>query len=72
MLLWLVVMRMQPQPDMLSETLRPEMVSSGVGDLWVVMIEIETPNPLHTHIRSSLYIYNAIQHLLLWLVVIRM
>jgi hypothetical protein len=25
---------------------------------------IEVPHPLHTHSRSSLYIYNAIQHLL--------
>jgi hypothetical protein len=35
---------------------------------------IETPHPLHTLIRSSLYVYNdnAIQHLLQWLVVMRM
>ena len=33
---------------------------------------IETPQPLHTHIRSSLYIYNAIQNLRQWLQVIRM
>ena len=33
---------------------------------------IETPHTLHTHTRSILYIYNAIQHLLQWLVVIRM
>jgi hypothetical protein len=35
-----------------------------------VMIDIETPHTLHTHVRSSSYVYNAIQHLLLWLVVI--
>ena len=58
---------MQPYPNMLSETLRwfPQQ-SAGVGDLWVVMIEIEIPHPLHTHIRSSLDIYNEIQHLLPW------
>ena len=33
---------------------------------------IETPHSFHTHIRSSLYIHNAIQHLLQWLQVIRM
>ena len=33
---------------------------------------IEAPHPLHTHIRSSSYIYNVFQHLLLWLVGIRM
>ena len=32
---------------------------------------IGTPHQLHTHRRSSLYIYNALQHLLQWLVVIR-
>jgi hypothetical protein len=42
----------------------------GGGSLLVLMIE--PPHSLHTHIRSSLHIYNAIQHLLQWLVVIRM
>jgi hypothetical protein len=32
---------------------------------------IENPHPLHTHRRSSSYIYKDFQHLLLWLVVIR-
>ena len=31
-----------------------------------------TPHPLHTHVRSTSYIYIVFQHLLLWLVVIRM
>jgi hypothetical protein len=30
------------------------------------------PSPVHTHRRSSTYIYNVFQHLLLWSVVIRM
>jgi hypothetical protein len=37
------------------------------GSLLVLMFE--SPHSLHTHIRSSLYIYNAIQCLLQWIVV---
>ena len=44
----------------------------GVGGGSLLVLKIETPHPLHTHIRSSLYIYNAIQHLLQRLVVISM
>jgi hypothetical protein len=44
----------------------------GVRDGSMLVLMIESPHPLHTHISSFLYIYNAIQHLLLWLVVIRM
>jgi hypothetical protein len=49
-----------------------EVVGLAGGSLLVVMIE--APHFLHTHShsRSSLYIYNAIQHLLQWLVVISM
>jgi hypothetical protein len=36
------------------------------------VLMIETPHPLQTHSMSSLYIYNAIQHLLQRLQVIRM
>jgi hypothetical protein len=44
-----------------------------VDKRWVsLVLMIEAPHSLHTHSRSSLYIYNAIQHLLLWLQVIRM
>ena len=50
--------------------LRVDVVGIGGGSLFVLMIE--TPHPLHTHSRSSLYIYNAIQHLEQWLPVIRM
>jgi hypothetical protein len=39
------------------------------GSLLVLMIE--APHSLHTHIRSSLYIYKVFQHLELWLVVIK-
>jgi hypothetical protein len=40
---------------------------------WIMLyIMIEAPHPLHTHSRSSSYIYIVFQHLLLWLQVIRM
>jgi len=32
----------------------------------------DTPSPVHTHSRSSLYIYKVFQHLRQWPVVIRM
>jgi hypothetical protein len=35
-----------------------DVVGIGGGSLLVLMIK--TPHTLHTHIRSSLYIYNAI------------
>ena len=44
----------------------------AVGVRVTVDLMIKTPHPLHTHRRSYLYIYDAIQHLLQWLVVIRM
>jgi hypothetical protein len=40
------------------------------GSLFLLVLMFETPHSLHTHIRSSLYIYHAIQHLLQWLQVI--
>ena len=48
-------------------------VVGAAGESLLVLM-FEAPHSLHTHshIRSSLYIYNAIQHLLQWLVVIRM
>ena len=36
----------------------------GIGGGFLLVLMIETPHTLHTYIRSSLYIYNAIQHLL--------
>jgi len=45
-------------------------LGAGGGSLLVLIIE--APHSLHTHSRSFLYIYNAIQHLLQWLQVIRM
>jgi hypothetical protein len=47
---------------------------SQIGvDFIMLYVMIEALHiPLHTHSRSSLYICNAIQHLLLWLQVIRM
>jgi hypothetical protein len=47
-----------------------DVVGKAGGFLLVLMIE--APHFLHTHIRSSLYINNVIQHLLQWLQVIRM
>jgi hypothetical protein len=44
----------------------------GLCYVLLLVLMIETPHPLHTHIRSSLYIYKVFQHLLQWLVVIRM
>ena len=45
-------------------------VGIGGGSLFVLMIE--TPHTLHTHSRSSLYLYKVFQHLRQCLVVIRM
>jgi hypothetical protein len=44
----------------------------GVAGGSLLVLMFEAPHSLHTHSRSSLYIYNAIQHLLQWLVVISM
>jgi hypothetical protein len=77
LLQWLQVIRMLPHPDICH--LGPEresvccwllvlVVGIAGGSLLVLMFE--SPHSLHTHIRSSLYIYNAIQRLLQWLVVV--
>ncbi len=39
----------------------------GVGGGSTLVLIIKTPHTLHTHSRSSLYIYEVFQHLLLWL-----
>ena len=47
----------------------------GVGgaEAQVLLVHmIETTHPLHAHIRSSFYMNKVFQHLLQWLVVIRM
>jgi len=44
----------------------------GIGGGYLLVLMIEPPHSIHTHSRSSLYIYNAIQHLQPWLPVIRM
>jgi hypothetical protein len=44
----------------------------GVGDGSLLVLMIAVPHSLHTHSRSTLYIYKMFQHLLQWLVVIRM
>jgi hypothetical protein len=44
----------------------------GIEGGFLLVLMIKTPHTLHTHSRSSLYINNAIQHLLQWLQVIRM
>ena len=43
----------------------------GVGDGFLFVLMIGAPHPLHTHSRSSSYIYKVFQHLLQWLVAIR-
>jgi hypothetical protein len=43
-----------------------------VGGGYLLLLTIEASHPLHTHGRSSLYIYIVFQHLLQFLVVIRM
>ena len=55
---------------MYKEDLRVDVVGIGGGYLLVLMIQ--APHSIHTHSRSSLYMYNAIQHLWKWLPVIRM
>jgi len=67
---WLPVIRMQPHPDICSLGHESGCCWYKSGSLFVRMIE--TPHTLHTHSRSSLYIYNAIHHLQQWLPVMRM
>jgi hypothetical protein len=45
------------------------LMDSHLEPLLVLMIE--TPHPVHTHSRSSLYIDKVFEHLQLWLRVIR-
>jgi hypothetical protein len=71
LLLWLVVIRMQFQPDICS--LGPV---AGCHCVWLskldslLVVMIETPHTLHTHSRSTLYMYKVFQHLLQWLLVL--
>ena len=44
----------------------------GIGGGYLLVLMIQAPHSLHTHSRSSVYIYNAIQNLRQWLQVIRM
>jgi hypothetical protein len=69
---WLVVIRMQPHTDICSRDLRVRVNVVGLGGGSLLVLLIEYPHSFHTHIRSSIYIYNATQHLLQWLQVIRM
>jgi len=43
----------------------------GIGGRFLLVVMIGTPHSLHTHSRSSSYIYKVFQHLLQFLVVIR-
>ena len=68
---WLQAISMLPHPDIWY--LRLLVFKSHLECTYVcTYVMIETPQPLHTHIRSSLYIYNAFQHLRQWLQVLRM
>jgi hypothetical protein len=60
----LQVIRMPPHPDIcpLGPRARVDLLGVGGGSLLVLMIEV--PHPLHTHSRSALYIYKAVQLLL--------
>ena len=62
---------MQLQPDICSQgPMSDDVLGAEVGSS--VSLMIETPHPVHTHSKSSLYIYKVFQHLLQWLKVIRM
>jgi len=52
--------------------LRVDLLGGVGGGSLLVVLMIEASHPLHTHSRFSSYIYNALQHLLLRLVDIRM
>ena len=66
----LQVISMPPHPDICS--LGPKSGCFGIGGGSLLVLLIEAPHSLHTHSRSSLYIYNAIQHLRQWPQVISM
>jgi hypothetical protein len=68
LLQFLVVIRMPPHPYI--HPLGVDVV--GIGGGYLLVLTIEASHPLHTHGRSSLYIYIVFQHLLQFPVVIRM
>jgi hypothetical protein len=49
-----------------------DVVVVGIGGGFLLVLIIVAPNSFHTHIKSSLYMYNAVQHLLQRLQVIMM
>ena len=70
LLLWLLVLSMQPQPDICTRRVVKHLSRRFCWFLtWVSSV---APHPLRTHSRSISYIYNVFQPLLLWLLVIRM
>ena len=70
LLLWLLVLSMQPQPDICTRRVVKHLSRRFCWFLtWVSSV---APHPLRTHVRSISYIYNVFQPLLLWLLVIRM
>jgi hypothetical protein len=73
LILWPVVIRTQPQPDicMVSQSSACRQFSRFLT-CNVLKVMIRTPHPFHTHIGSLPYIYKDFQHLILWHVVIRM
>ena len=70
---WLQVIRMPPHPDICYLGAKSEEWMPLVGGYLLVLM-IQAPHSIHTHSRSrsSLYMYNTIQHLRQWLQVIRM
>ena len=70
LLLWLLVLSMQPQPDICTRRVVKHLSRRFCWFLtWVSSV---APHPLRTHSRSISYIYNVFHPLLLWLLVIRM
>ena len=53
---------MQLQPDICSQGPRSDDVLGAEAGSSVSLM-IETPRPVHTHSRSSLYIYKVFEHL---------
>jgi hypothetical protein len=70
LLQWLVVViRMQPQPDicLVSQSQRCSKRFSWFLTCSISYEDmIKAPHPLHTHVRSSPYIYTVFQNLLPW------
>ena len=73
-LLWIQVIRMQPQPDIYLVS-NHSSCSRRVSWIltWIMLyVMIGAPSPVHSHSRSTSYMHKVFQYRLLWVVVIRM